>query len=254
MAKRKKISIPPLFIKFVFLAAICGGLIYMAVFQTTHFFKQSDYFKIKMIAIDPSLQFISQNDLAGLRGQNIFTVDLKRVQQKMLLKYPQVSYLKIVKQFPNQILVGARKRDPFVQMRAHNKILTLDDQGIVLSASRQSSHQFPLIVGADSNAQNLRFVGSVVRDEGVRAAINIIKSFRQNSALKGYAILEIEASNLSKIQVKLSNKIKIFLDQDKINERILILGIIFTQGQINIKDIDYVDLRFKEPVIGKKIK
>ncbi|MCK5081648.1 MAG: cell division protein FtsQ, partial [Candidatus Omnitrophica bacterium] len=58
--------------------------------------------------------------------------------------------------------------------------------------------------------------------------------------------------NLSKIQFTLSNGLVIILDRNNIDRRIKVLGVVLSQGKLDMKQVKYVDLRFKEPIIGKK--
>jgi hypothetical protein len=42
------------------------------------------------------------------------------------------------------------------------------------------------------------------------------------------------------------------LDREKIAQRIKVLGVVLSQGNLDMDHVKYVDLRFKEPIIGKK--
>ncbi len=65
-------------------------------------------------------------------------------------------------------------------------------------------------------------------------------------------IKDINIENLSKIQLTLSNQLDVIIDRDKVAQKIRVLGVILAQERLDLKEVKYVDLRFKEPIIGKK--
>jgi len=253
MAKKKKwkIKIPPVLIKIFligFFAAIIGFALYTG---GTRFLTRSVYFKIKAIEYDASLQFINKHDLSALKGKSIFFIDLKSIQRRLQSKYPQLDQLKIIKRFPDQIFVAAHERHPVAQTMIKNKILTLDEKGVVLSSATQKDDQWPWIDGII--ATNKSFVlGQTLRGKGVFMALKLIKIFQDHRALANYKIRTINVHNLSKITFTLSNHVMIIIDWDKMDRKINKLGFILSQKNINFKEIKYVDMRFKEPVVKKK--
>ena len=40
--------------------------------------------------------------------------------------------------------------------------------------------------------------------------------------------------------------------RDQIVQKIRVLGVVLAQDALNLGDVKYIDLRFKEPIIGKK--
>jgi hypothetical protein len=46
--------------------------------------------------------------------------------------------------------------------------------------------------------------------------------------------------------------LQIIIDQDSIAHNVKVLGVILAQKQFEINQAKYIDLRFKEPIIGKK--
>ena len=52
--------------------------------------------------------------------------------------------------------------------------------------------------------------------------------------------------------ISLSNGLVVILDSTKITQKVKIVGLILAQGKVKPKDAKYIDLRFKEPIVGKK--
>ena len=148
MAKRKNIKPSPTALKIILVLIVTPLLAYVMCREVLQRVMFSDYFKVKSILIDdPALQFIDKQDLSRLRGRNIFAVNLKDIQNKLNAKYPQVSGIKILRNFPDQIQVVAKKRLPFIQISFAGKVLTLDLKGVVLSTSSPDDLNLPMILG-----------------------------------------------------------------------------------------------------------
>jgi len=210
-----------------------------------------DYFEIQSIAIDPSLQFISKRDLNNAIGKNIFTIDLRAIQRKLDYKYPQASQLRVVRRFPNQISVIAKQRMPFAQISIQDQIVILDKESVALSLEKKKNKDLPEIVGARISNSKL-VLGLPTSGSDIKIALRIIRFFEADQSLSAFSIGEINVENLSKIYLKLSNDLEIFLDREQMAQKIRALGVILSQSQLDMGQIKYIDLRFKEPVIGKK--
>ncbi len=250
MPKRKKIKAFPSAVKISIIFILVVALTWLISTKTVAVLESSDYFNVKTIIIDPSLQFIDKRDLKKLKRKNIFKVDLKAVQRRLSSKYPQISDLKVIRRFPGQIYLTAKKRLPFAQMRVKERTVILDDSGVVLSIKNKEDSHLPLILGAYTN---VRFsLGLPVTYTSVKAAIKILRAMDAYGAQSSYKIERVDVQNLSKIGIYLSKDLMVFVDSDKVNRKIKILNLVLSQGQLDLKTVKYIDLRFKEPIIGKK--
>jgi cell division septal protein FtsQ len=231
----------------VIIAALAGF-----VFGMRHFFITSDVFCVRSVTVDPALSFIIKKDYGRFIGRNIFTIDLLREQRRMSYKYPQTDGLKIVRQFPDSIHLVAKQRMPFAQILMNKNVFTIDDVGVVLSTTSKSNEKFPAILGLGVAPGNIA-LGKVVDSEGLKTALEIIKSFKNTKTLSLNRIKSINIDNTSKIDMMLDDDLNIILGGDEIDYKISVLNILISQHKLSSKDTKYIDLRFKEPVIGKKI-
>jgi len=251
-ARRKKIKInfPPIVIRvslIVFFASIMGFAAYKGV---SNFLSKSPYFKIKAIQYDETLQFINKRELAKLKGKNIFSVDLNEIQKKLRRRYPQLERLRIMKRFPDQIIVLARERHPFAQIELNGKILTLDIGGVVLSSLGKRNKKLPFISGLQQE-KGYFALGVPLKGRDILTALEIIEVFQEERLLSKYRIKLVNMENASKIQLTLSNKLDIIIDQDKMISKFRKLGVILIKSKINSKEVKYIDMRFKEPIVKK---
>jgi len=251
MVRKKKIKISPSIVKLssvLVLSFIFGMALY---FMLVRFVKQSDYFKVQIIKKDPELTFINNRDFASIEGQSIFLVDLKTLQRKLSYKYPQAAHLRIKKHYPNQIEISARKRLPFAQTRLRNRTLTVDEKGIVLSTTVQEDEKFPFILGLNRKNKIVE-LGLPLRGKDIHTALRILRAFYAEQSLVSFGIANINMENMSKIKLNLTNKLRVIIDNENIDQRMKLLGVVLSQRKWDLKMMKYVDLRFKEPIIGKK--
>lgn len=254
MAKRKQVGVPPSVIKFIFLLIIVVAVMVYAFSQVKGFFLKSPYFKIKTIVIeDPNLQFIEKQDLAGLKGRSIFTVNADQLQRQLSVRYPQVAALKVIKNFPNQISIVARKRYPLAQIAYRNRLLTVDVNGAVLSFNGPADPNLTSLGGIKLNLGRIS-VGNIIKDERLTLALKLIRQIKMTPSLTSVRIVRINMENLSGIELYLSDHFKIILDKDSAQDKIQVLALILNQGRLDLNTLNYIDLRFNEPVLGKKDK
>lgn len=83
-------------------------------------------------------------------------------------------------------------------------------------------------------------------------AIAVIKAFRESKGLANFSIKKIDVTNLSAMEMTISNDLKIMVDRENLAMKMQMLGILLSKDDFNPAEIKYVDLRFKEPIIGKK--
>ncbi len=249
--KRLKIKISPSAIKIFIVPLLVFGISF-GIFQgILYWASHSEYFRIKAVVIDPALQFINLRDVNYLIGDNIFAVNLERLERKVANKYPQVSDLKVTKKFPDRIYFEASKRNPLLQVLLSGRILTLDENGILLSTITKKDERLPLVEGLKSSDKTIR-LGYYMGGKDLKAVINLVKEFNQTNSAQICRINTVNVSNISKIEMVLSNKLTIIVDKDDIKRRMKILSFLLNQGQINLEETKYIDLRFKEPILGKK--
>ncbi|MDO8579923.1 MAG: FtsQ-type POTRA domain-containing protein [Candidatus Omnitrophota bacterium] len=251
MARKKKQIDPFNSLKTFFSIALIAGAIFLAYRFTTYVLGDSSYFTIKAVVIDPSLAFIDKRDLAKLKGQNIFRVDIKGLRKSLSHKYPQIADLRIIKKFPDQILISAQKRYPMAQVKMKTKTLTLDEGGVILSTVSKQDEDLIFISGRVLADQPLS-LGYPVRSQNIQAALRAIKSFQDNHGLAPYHVKQVEVKNLSEINMFLSNNLKVIVDQDKLDHQMTNLSFVLNQGGLDLAQVQYVDLRFRDPIIGRK--
>ena len=251
MARRKnkddeKIKIS---LKYFIIVIFCGFFLYVIHSRVMHFFFYSPVFSVKEIAKSPSLQFIQSYHLDRLKGKNIFRLDLEDVQRRVQAEYPSVDRVRIVRQLPNGVLVTAEKREPFVVVSIGSQDVALDEEGVVLGGEAPAKGVLPYLTGVH-DVSSVKS-GTALSSKKVSVALTIVKTIRENESLKKFPINSVDVENLSMIHVYMNN-IEVILDQYNTQKKIETLALLLSDAGVPIEQINYLDLRFKEPLINKK--
>ncbi len=242
--------------------------------QTRDWIRTSSYFRIREIYYDPSLEFLRSSSLLSLKGKNLYSLDLTLVQRQLQGRYPELTNLRLLKRFPDRLLVVAQKRVACAKLAVKNRQVTVDDLGSILSMSATDA-ALPLISGKNFSGLEPQ-LGATVKGQEFRTAMKIIKEFRNNADLENYNLARLSIENLSEINFFISKKLqevrdpllaqpalpktaefpregmKIIIDTDNIPDKINMLGIVLAQTKGQLEGVKYIDLRFKDALLGKK--
>lgn len=212
------------------------------------FFNNADVFKIKEVQKEPSLQYMQSDLIDRLPGRNIFSVDIRSLQRRFQMQFPEVDRLRVTRKFPDTIMLSARKREPFAILTNNEQDVLLDREGYILSLKNLPSSRYPLIAGYAG--QNNYILGRPLRDDKIQVALRIISAVGEQPSLTDWPLKQIDIGNLSQINLLLANDLKIILDRDRIPQKVKTLSVLMKQGNFDVKNINYIDLRLKDPVIS----
>ncbi len=231
------------------------------VFITGYFgaaLKNLDYFKIKDIAFNkPEGTF----DFSYLLGRSIFNVDLKKESRYISGLYPVYKNIRLFKILPNRLFIGFTDRKALAYVKLYRYFCVDTDLVLFDSAQEQLAKDLPVITGLERKILGPK-PGKRQNIKELITALNIIKEIETNSALKKYKIERINVTNPADIscfiqisdypkgQVKADFKaLEVKMGQDDIGDKVRILAGLFAQLNDDIRNIKYIDLRFKEPVV-----
>jgi len=133
LAGRKRRAVKRKFIVFIkvfFLVIIFGGLIW-----GFNYFYNSSYFKISSIIFknnDYYTEDILKKETDIALNTNIFEIDKKAIEEKLLKNLTWLKSINLKKVFPNSIIIEVVEREPFVRILAGGHYYLVDEEGIVL--------------------------------------------------------------------------------------------------------------------------
>jgi len=226
------------------------------------FLRASDYFKVKEVIAREA----SAVDLSYLKGKNIFNIDLKNESGYILESFPDCSDIRLIRLLPNKIFVDLIKRKPVALVKLY-KYFALDANGVFFYATGEPQElDLPIILGLETKIFGPK-PGKKYNIRELLLALNIIKYTKVNRALRNLKIKRIDVTNPSSASIFLpfSEKhlslvpeskrtvqpegIEVKLGQDNIKEKTAVLASLIMAARNDLSNINYIDLRFKEPVI-----
>lgn len=238
------------FLKVFFFIAAFGFMVYVFTEQTVKLLKASPHFIIRQIEVDPTLKINVPPEVSYLIGKNIFNVNLRALHKKIVSQHPELAHLKISKKYPDKIYIMAKKRTVLAQARINGRLYALDQAGVVLKSGTEPEENLPLLLGVRVNTKVS--VGEMLKGPDIRAGLGIIKAFENDPKLAAFPLNSVDVQNTSKINLLVSEKLKVLMDTVDFQHKIRLLGFILSQPGFDWNTTKYIDLRFKEPILGTK--
>ena len=251
MAKKSKIDIPAILIRNGIIILFFLLVVLWIWNSAGHFLETAPLFRIQEVTADSDVKFLETKILGRLRGQNIFTADLNRLHREIRSVFPQIYDLSVERRFPDTIHINAKRRDPFAQVLVKQNYLTIDEEGVVIFVDRKAAPKLPLIKNSHLEKRRV-LLGMKLATPEIKTAIETIQAFYNNNGLSKYPISDVDVENLSKVSFNIGPALQIILDKDDISQKFETLVFLIAQKKLDFREVKYIDLRFKEPVVGKK--
>ncbi|MBP6342660.1 MAG: FtsQ-type POTRA domain-containing protein [Candidatus Omnitrophica bacterium] len=251
MARKSKIDIPTILIRNVIIVLFILLIICWMFSGMNHFLHNAPIFRIQHVSADKDVQFLESKILERLRGQNILNVDLRKLHREIRALFPQIYDLSVERRFPDTIRINAKRRDPFAQVLVKENYLTIDQEGVVIFIDPKASPKLPLIINSHLEKRKV-VLGARLATPEIIAAIDVIEAFYNNNGLAKYPLSGLDVDNLSKISFNIGPMLQIILDKDDVAQKLETLVFLISQKKLDFREVKYIDLRFKEPVVGRK--
>ena len=212
----------------------------------------SDLFTVRGITVADHIQPLELPELAKLKGQNLFSVDLMKVEARIHARYPQLADLSVTRRFPDQIFVTATKREAFAKILMDGRACVIDRAGYMIGAPVDGQQSLVLIKGLKRQKAS---PGDPVADERVKLAGMIIMTFHQDKRLSLAGLETVNVDDPTRIVCELGTEefaFQVIIDKDNAASRLKTLSDVLSRGGLDLKQIKYMDLRFGEPILGQK--
>jgi len=220
-------------------------------------FYRIPFFRIKEIRVKSSesrsdeklLEFESSELLMSLRGKNIFKTDIHNLAKALRDNYPQYRQVIVRRIVPDVLEIDIIHRTPVLLIKSFG-YYPADKEGVVLSPETDVDKQLPVVLGISMWARPK--VGEHFDSTRLTLALDILRHIGDIDVMKKYVVRNIDVSNLRNPVVILDNGLEIRLGKDDMKKRFNKLEVILNDTEIDIMDLAYIDLRFKETVLGPR--
>ena len=216
---------------------------------------KSPYFVVRntiMIGKD-SLSAVDYDELQEMIiDKNIFLLKLSDIRNYMLTNYHELLELQLKREFPNSIIAEIFLRKPVAQLYK-TMYYPIDSDGVILSdVKTYPEKELPIINGIRSNLS--KELGKRTDSKKAQRALLLLKELKDSGILDRHTLVEIDVSSLRNIIFFLEDGLEVKIGYEDYASRLENLKEVLSDAKLKPKDIRYIDLRFKEPVIGPKWK
>ncbi len=234
----------------ILLIAIC--LILLLYQGIKLIFVKSPYFEISKIDIIPKTDLVNLDKsgiLQPLKGKNIFTVDIKNIARAIHAGYPQLRKVVVKRVMPDMLEVVIVPRIPVALVKS-SKYFPVDEEAVILSPQSEAKGNLPVITGIPFWTRPKK--GEILRSNRINWALALLKGIDKSNVLTEYRLERIDVSNIRNIAFYLDNGLEIKIGHGDLQEKLKKLSTLLKDPKIDINNLKYVDLRFKDAVLGPK--
>ncbi len=225
----------------------------------------SDFFSIKQVYVRNSGESFDY-----LKGRNIFKLSLGRESAEALSHAPGCRSVRFLKIMPDCVIVDFVERKP-VALAKFYKSYAIDREGVLFQPGFTGEEAgLPVIYGLETKIFAPKPGRKYSRPE-VALALEIIREFNSGRALKDFSLKRIDVANpeSAKMFILIPRRdpnytsslpqvewtgFEVRVGEGGIRQKMMILGGLLMHSQKELSNIEYIDLRFNEPVIQFKDK
>ena len=223
--------------------AVVVIFIIMALLLVKAFLYRSDYFRVRSIEtrgifVDQKIaNNINRQLLNYCKGRNIFKINLKFISDSLRSSYPDAREATVRIAPPDRLVVSMKFRRPFAIVH-YVRLYPIDEDGVAIMGA--VTEDLPVIEGARLSSDNLK------------TALELLKEMRTARFMANYAVVRINAQDAENLLVYLKNGVEIRMGGENFKERLETLAKILKDPRLIIDMVKYIDVRFKDAVIGPK--
>jgi cell division septal protein FtsQ len=237
---------------FAFTAVLIVAIIFASFYSL---YIKSPYFIVMevMMAGGRPDTTVNYSDLERMIvGQNIFKLDLAEIRDHMLDSYKELFDLRLNRAFPGSIVAVITLRKPVAQVH-QGSYYPVDEDGVVLSGVKDSpDKELPIIRGIRSNLS--KQLGKISDSKRIKNALLLIKELSSSGILNEHTLVEVDSSSSRNTIFFLEDGLEVKIGREQYASRLQSLKQVLHDPKLKAGDIRYIDLRFKEPVIGPRWK
>lgn len=252
-SKKQKIPLLKFLIGAILLFLI-GSIIFIIFF--------SNFLKVGAVEVKKgNIACANENELkdtSQILGQNLLLIDGRFIEKKLKEKYLCVKSIKILREFPNQVLLEVFAREPVAQILVL-KNYEASQSGILDSFQATSSASFypdgnvaaSFVVDSEGvifpkDSQNLNYPKVYIEEE--RVAVKNLLEILKKLKIFGIEVGETKTVGQKILLVNSTPKMIFALDKN-IDIQLASLQLILKKAKIDEDYIEFIDLRFDKPIL-----
>ena len=218
------------------------------------FLHESGYFKLRSVDVKASFldprasSYISKQIFDVYKGRNVFKINLKYIAGHIQKSYGDIRDVAVKISPPDRLVISLKLRKPIALIK-NGKFYPIDEEGVVLpNASRvEALNDMPIISGIDIKA-----IGRPGSCRSLELALELLREIRQTRELTTFGVASINASDPGNLSFCMKNGVEVRVGAENFRDRLDMLGRALRDPRLVIDNVKYMDVRFKDVIIGPK--
>lgn len=235
-------------------AAVALIFLIFAAMLVKAFLHESNYFKLRSVDLKASFldprasSYISNQVFDAYKGKNIFNIDLKYIARYIQKSYGDVRDVAVKIAPPDRLVISLKLRKPVALLKS-GKFYPIDEEGVVLpGGSRvEALSDMPVINGVNIKARDR---SGAYRN--LKVALELLKEIRQTRELSSFGVASISVYDPGNLAFYLKNGVEVRVGAENFRDRLDMLGRALRDPRLVIDNVKYIDVRFKDVIIGPK--
>jgi len=214
--------------------------------------RNSRYFKLEDIRVDDkscATSLEAGSLLEIYKGRNIFDIGMGALASRIESTYPAIKKAVVKRILPNRLEIDIIPRFPVAKIKDRRGYFPIDGTGMVLSPDIKSG-SLPVIIGF--SMWRLPKAGERLKNEQLEKALRLIDVINEASFSQDYGITTVDARSGRNLSFYLDSGIEVKIGGEDFFGRLKRLKETLKDADLDKDNIKYIDLRFKDVVIGPK--
>lgn len=221
----------------LFLLLFSTGCVFLAIYFL------NDFFSIKNIKIINYKKTIL--GLSDLKNKNLIFETQDIVEKKILSENPSIKSVSIKKLYPSTLILNIKINSPLAVLEVNNGYFYLDNDGKIISKSRNLDHKLPII----NFYEKLNFTnytpGEVITFKDVQYSLFFLQTLN-NLDIK---VDNLDINGINMLVFNLKERKIIFSSEKDKRLQVYEFEQIFKEFKIQGKQFKEIDLRFDKPIV-----
>lgn len=228
------------------LAFLTAALIAGAGWGMWDYLRRSEVFRIATVVFPPDSPLVLHEPLIG---ENLLSVDIRRLSEELKRQQPALREVRVVRQLPNTLRIEPVQRIPVAQVKL-DRWYPVDEQGfIVPEGSVQPRERVIRLVGIDRSGASLR-PGQENRDERLGLALRVFGAVRRAPLSISRHLIEINVADPEQIRFLMDGGTEVRCGAEaELDAHLQRLRAALQAIARQSLDVQYIDVRFHEPVV-----
>lgn len=182
-------------------------------------------------------------------GENIFAINIKDTERSIKNDYFEVKDICVERTFPNRLIFHVNRRKT-TALISSGYYYPVDKEGVILKdVSRTGPDGLPVIRGVYLTRRD---IGKKCSSPKLVKSLILLEELSKSKILESYNVSIIDAASSNNLSFYIDDGLQIKIGGGSFADRLKLLEKVLDDPDVDLMGIRYIDLRFKDVIIGPK--